>query len=292
MTVRPLVLSIFPGIDLLGRALEEVWSEVCLVRGPDPIFGGDVRAFHPPSEAFDGVIGGPPCQFFSPLARLVRYRGYEPSFGNLIPEFERVVAEARPRWWLMENVVPAPIPDVAGYGITSAVVCNSWLGEEQMRKRRFSFGLRGRSGVDILRHLETNTFLLPMALRTATSRAAEDSSPEKTRTRSVTGATAGAMRGPRTRTPAVIGSSGRISGPGRRPAVTAAHSGSKRPKGGHLIVYSFPEMIRLQGLPEGFLDEAPFTADGKKKCVANGVPLPMGRAVFRAVRAILEEVWP
>lgn len=66
-----LVLSIFPGIDLLGRAFE-LEGGFCLVRGPDPLWGGDIRSFHPPAGKFDGVIGGPPCQEFSPLSRLVR----------------------------------------------------------------------------------------------------------------------------------------------------------------------------------------------------------------------------
>lgn len=39
-----------------------------------------------------------------------------------------------------------------------------------------------------------------------------------------------------------------------------------------------------QGLSPGFLSEAPFTAAGKVKCIGNGVPLPMGRAVAQAVK--------
>jgi hypothetical protein len=51
-----LVLSIFPGIDGLGRAFEELGY--CVVRGPDVLWGGDVRRFHPPAGVFAGVIGG------------------------------------------------------------------------------------------------------------------------------------------------------------------------------------------------------------------------------------------
>jgi DNA (cytosine-5)-methyltransferase 1 len=43
-------------------------------------------------------------------------------------------------------------------------------------------------------------------------------------------------------------------------------------------------MYALQGLPEDFLDLAPFTVHGKRKVVGNGVPLPMGRAVAKAVK--------
>ena len=49
---------------------------------------------------------------------------------------------------------------------------------------------------------------------------------------------------------------------------------------------SFSLMCQLQGLPEGF-DLPPFTREGKSKAVGNGVPLPMGRAIARAVRVTL-----
>lgn len=47
--MSPLILSVFPGIDLLGRAFEEEWPEACVVRGPDLLWGGDVRTFYPPA---------------------------------------------------------------------------------------------------------------------------------------------------------------------------------------------------------------------------------------------------
>ena len=67
--------------------------------------------------------------------------------------------------------------------------------------------------------------------------------------------------------------------------MTAAHSGAKgRPRGGHLVVYQWQRMLELQGLPPDFLEHAPLTVEGKRKAVANGVPLPLGRAIARAVR--------
>ena len=38
-----LVLSIFPGIDLLGRAFEN--EGFCVVRGPDLLWGGDIKNY-------------------------------------------------------------------------------------------------------------------------------------------------------------------------------------------------------------------------------------------------------
>jgi hypothetical protein len=46
-------------------------------------------------------------------------------------------------------------------------------------------------------------------------------------------------------------------------------------------------MCAKQGLPHWFLADAPFSESGKKRMVGNGVPLPMGRAVARGVKAAI-----
>jgi DNA (cytosine-5)-methyltransferase 1 len=120
-----------------------------VVRGPDVLWGGDIRRFHPPAGKFDGVIGGPPCQAFSRLAHMVRQRGYEPKFGNLIPEFERCIADAGPGWFVMEEVPDAPCPRVEGYAVHSFLLNNRWLGETPNRLRRISFGVRARHAVSL-----------------------------------------------------------------------------------------------------------------------------------------------
>ena len=99
-----LVLSLFPGIGLLDRAFEE--AGFCVVRGPDTLWGGDIRAFSPPASHFVGVIGGPPCQDFSSLRR-ISPTGYGE---KMLIEFARCVTLANPEWWLLENV--ARVPDV------------------------------------------------------------------------------------------------------------------------------------------------------------------------------------
>ena len=142
-----LVLSIFPGIDLLGRAFEETGYTV--VRGPDLIWGGDIRGWHPPAGVFEGVIGGPPCQAFSALRHLIRHNGHEPKFGNMIPDYERVVFEAQPQWFLMENVPDAPVPHVEGYVTKAMMIRDKWVGGVQPRPRRFSFGTRDGRELDI-----------------------------------------------------------------------------------------------------------------------------------------------
>lgn len=97
-----LVLSLFPNIGLLDKAFEEYGF--CVVRGPDVLWGGDIRNFHPPSDLFWGVIGGPPCQDFSSMRRAAP-TGYGI---KMLEEFARCVTEARPEWWLMENVSRVP----------------------------------------------------------------------------------------------------------------------------------------------------------------------------------------
>jgi DNA (cytosine-5)-methyltransferase 1 len=95
-----LVLSLFPGLGLLDRAFEA--EGFTIVRGPDAIWGGDARSFHVEPGIFDGVIGGPPCQKHSTASAIAGTTNVD-----LIPEFARVVDEAKPRWITMENVLGA-----------------------------------------------------------------------------------------------------------------------------------------------------------------------------------------
>ena len=131
-----LVLSLFPGIDLLGRGFED--RGFAVVRGPDLIFGGDVRRFHSPSGRFDGVIAGPPCPDFS-RAR----RGPPTGHGvQMLWEFQRVVMEASPDWWLLENVPACPDVFIHGYSHQRIDIDAHDLGAAQRRLRHFQFGHR------------------------------------------------------------------------------------------------------------------------------------------------------
>lgn len=96
------VLSLFPGIGMLDMAFEE--QGFCIVRGPDVLWGGDVKRFHPPADKFTGITGGPPCQAFSSLRHIVAHvYGPDKVAENLIPEFERSISEAQPDWFLMRH---------------------------------------------------------------------------------------------------------------------------------------------------------------------------------------------
>jgi DNA (cytosine-5)-methyltransferase 1 len=97
---KPLVLSLFPGIGLLDRAFELEGFQI--VRGPDLLWGGDVRHFHAKRGCFDGVIGGPPCQAHSAAGEILGS-----AQEDLIPEFLRIATEAEPSFVVMENVMQA-----------------------------------------------------------------------------------------------------------------------------------------------------------------------------------------
>jgi DNA (cytosine-5)-methyltransferase 1 len=245
-----LVLSLFPGIGLLDMAFEE--EGFCVVRGPDLLWGGDVRRFNPPAGKFDGVIGGPPCKRWSPLANVVRaVHGEDSVAPDLIPEFERVVGEAAPAWFIMENVERAPLPNIPGYVVYDEVLNNRWCGGEQNRIRRFSFGTKDGRRLPI----ETELFE-PVNFK-----------------------------------PAVTTNSG-----GRRKVIAFDANGRVRGKQGHsddhrLKWRPLSEMAADQGLPAAFSqalsDHGAFTTRAIRVGIGNGVPLPMGRAIARAVSSAL-----
>lgn len=129
-----LVLSLFPGIGLLDRGFED--AGFCVVRGPDLIFGGDIGNFSVPAGRFDGVIGGPPCQDFSKARRT-------PKTGNgleMLTEFKRIVEEARPNWWLAENVPGVPDIRINGYSWQRLDLNATCFGSKQRRLRHVQFG--------------------------------------------------------------------------------------------------------------------------------------------------------
>jgi DNA (cytosine-5)-methyltransferase 1 len=242
-----LVLSLFPGIGLLDRAFEE--EGFCVVRGPDLLWGGDVKRFHPPAGRFDGVIGGSPCQAFTSLAGLIKHtRGRLAP--NLIPEYERVVREAAPRWFLHENVRAAPLPNIVGYAVDGRMVQGRWFGMEQSREHRMTFGVRVDSGI----------------------RPRLDISPF-----------AAALDNP-VWSPRVLASGGytpKLHRKGGKPSRTWNLHCRLRSSA------YFEEAKRLQGLPADF-DLPGFRIEEKIRALGNAVPLPLARAVAKAVKRALD----
>lgn len=225
-----LVLSLFPGIGLLDMAFEE--EGFCVVRGPDLLWGGDIRRFDPPAGKFDGIIGGPPCQRFSGLGNVNRARwGDDSVMPDMIPDFVRCVIGVRPNWFVMENVTGAPVPKPPGYSLTDRVCDNRWCGGDQRRRRRFTFGSR----------VPAYSFHIDgVALETVDE------------------------------LPTVV-STGQADrkGSAQRNRATIAY------------------MAQAQGIDPARFAHSPFTTTELRRAIANGVPLPMGRAVARAVKRAL-----
>jgi DNA (cytosine-5)-methyltransferase 1 len=209
---QQVVVSLFPGIGMLDMAFEE--EGFCVVRGPDRLWGGDIRRFHVPRGRFDGVIGGPPCKGESTLAAL------NGAPGTLRHEFMRIVTESGCAWWIMEAVKKGSAPHVL-------TLNNRWLGEVQHRKRYFHSNLALTPEVAALEH------------------------------------------------------------PHWKYAVLASHGGGIGSIYRRMAKYSLPDACELQGLPRDFTDSLPFTRQWKYEVIGNGVPLPMGRAVARAVKRAL-----
>lgn len=239
-----LVLPLFPGIGLLDMAFEK--EGFCVVRGPDLLWGGDIHNFHPPMGCFSGVIGGPPCQAFSRMNNINCKKGYKVCNDNLIPEFERCLIEAKPNWFMMENVPEAPVPDVAEYTINSFVLNNRWVGGVQNRKRRISFGLWYGDDIDLRKFINV-VALEQMDFGYAVC---------------ANGTAEPGMRK-------------------REPSRRGMH------RMGYKTAKALQEALFLQGLPDDFLKEAPFTLAGKHHIIGNGVPIPMGLALARAIKEFI-----
>lgn len=214
--MNELILSIFPGIDLLGRAFE--LEGFCVVRGPDLLWGGDIREFHPPINKFTGIIGGSPCQDFSRLKRNKSGYGKE-----MLAEFCRVISEAIPDWFLLENVATVPDIQIDGYTIQRFDLNANECGLQQSRLRHFQFGSR------------FGLVLIP------------DRQKRLNNTENICLASEG-------------------------------HKSHRR---------SFSHFCQLMGLPINF-DLPGFTVSQKYYAVGNGVPIPMGRIVAKAIRNAIE----
>ncbi len=228
-----LVLSLFPGIGLLDKAFE--LEGFCVVRGPDVLWGGDVREFHPTPGKFSGVIGGPPCQPHSELSNLQGTRAVD-----LVPEFVRVVRESGAAWCVMENVPALSMhPDIPDEW-HRRVWCDWDCGGATKRKRAI--------------------WTFPFAIEPPASRAGFEqaewsllASQWKTRT----------------------GKSGKGGTKGMHQTMTVENA--ERLQG----AVGIGQRI-LEHLPDGI-------SDAGRRCLAihglgNGVPIPLGRAIARAVK--------
>lgn len=161
-------ISVFSGIEaasvaFYGLGWEPVaFSEVdefpCAVlahRFPHVPNLGDIRKvdWKPYRGKVDLVVGGSPCQSFSIAGKREGLKGES----GLMFEFIRCVREARPRWFLWENVPGAlssergaafgqllhELADGGGYGCAWRVLDAQFFGVAQRRRRLFLVGRAG-----------------------------------------------------------------------------------------------------------------------------------------------------
>lgn len=109
-----------------------------------------LKPFSEKGEGFPAIIGGPPCQDFSPAGARV-----EGSRADLTKRFAEVVAHFMPPFFVMENVARARSSaalgrainavEEAGYSTLSVVLDASLCGVPQRRKRLFVIGSLDKS---------------------------------------------------------------------------------------------------------------------------------------------------
>ena len=150
----------------------------------------------------------------------------------------------------MENVRGAPLPHVENYAVSSCLLNARSFGCEQNRVRRFSFGVRSNTPIPLLRYIQGIHAIEAHRIEYAVH----------------------------------SGGTGMLFDRGgvKRHQATMERRDAKNHR-------TLQEMLVLQGLPENWLSDCPLTATGKRQAVANGVPLPMGEAIARAVLLAVTE---
>ncbi len=107
------------------------------------------------------IIGGPPCQDFSQAGKRI-----EAGRASLTSAFAQIVANIKPRFFVMENVDRAAISNNyayartvfknAGYGLTEIVLDASHCGVPQKRKRFFCIGSLNQNDGFLLDYFESH----------------------------------------------------------------------------------------------------------------------------------------
>lgn len=107
------------------------------------------------------IIGGPPCQDFSHAGKRI-----ESKRASLTSAFAEIVANIRPRYFVMENVDRAQKSQAyenarkilvgAGYGLTEYVIDASLCGVPQKRKRFFCIGSLGQHDGYLLNYITSH----------------------------------------------------------------------------------------------------------------------------------------
>lgn len=100
------MLDLFAGLGGASQAMRERGWDVITVE-LDPRFApdvvADIREYRYDGPPLDLIWASPPCTEFARESMPWCKTGQEPDLG-LVAAALRVIAEARPRWWILENV--------------------------------------------------------------------------------------------------------------------------------------------------------------------------------------------
>jgi DNA (cytosine-5)-methyltransferase 1 len=300
------------GFEVVFRTdLDAACCETLVANGR-PATLDDVRDVELPS-GLDLVFGGPPCQAFSSAGSM---GGLSDPRGQLVFEFARHVASARPRLFLMENVrglVTARPPDgepggvllallaafgSAGYACRAMLLNAADFGSPQRRVRLFIAGSRAGAppkepepthGLGRIPHATLGGFL---ALH-----ADLDESAWERPTPALAAALVGVQDGHGLRSPGKVEATrpgghwgyrqGAFIADQSLPArtVTATTSDLVRLPDGSLRRLTAREAAGLQGFPDGW--EFRGARRQALSQAGNAVPVPLAEAVARAAAARL-----
>ena len=162
------VLSLFAGCGGLDLGFERAGFQIPFANEFDKtifqtfkinhprtrLIEGDIRQINSTEfdEEFDGIIGGPPCQSWSEAGTL---RGIKDQRGQLFFDYNRILKEKKPKFFLAENVSGMladrhsdavknilRLFDESGYNVTLNMVNAKDYGVAQERKRVFYIGFR------------------------------------------------------------------------------------------------------------------------------------------------------
>ncbi|WBU27753.1 DNA (cytosine-5-)-methyltransferase [Rhodopseudomonas palustris] len=239
------------------------------------------------SMAPDLVVGGPPCQDFSPAGDRV-----EGERAEMTKCFAMLVCIAKPSWIVMENVPQASSSKSwsearrmlfrAGYGLTEAKLNAAYYGVPQTRKRLFVVGRLGEQDGFLNSALASARTSEPMTIRSMLrSDDPDDQSLEEAEaffTRPFyTGRGVRSLDEP---APAVI----RTTREPPRPGYLASPHPDDPVPAAKAALLTQRQVARIQGFPSNW-DWADATSRDIDQMIANAIPAPIAEAIGRVVLA-------
>jgi hypothetical protein len=98
---------------------------------PYELIVSDIRDYHPVPVSVEVIVASPPCTEYSQLTMLSYQKGQrakpDPEKGNeLVREAKRVIDEAKPKFWILENVYGS-IPHITSILGKPMFIAKPWV---------------------------------------------------------------------------------------------------------------------------------------------------------------------